>query len=79
MPGAEAPFGSHSMLVQGLEDTIGLSATHPTWQRTRPNDPEDSHWGWTFASDGDPPFDNENGEHRLQLTSVGCLSCQDHV
>lgn len=30
---------------QGLEDAIDLSVTHPTWQRTKPDDPEDEHTG----------------------------------
>ena len=41
---------------QGLEDAIDVSITHPTWQRTRPDDPEDTHCGWTFANPGGPPF-----------------------
>jgi hypothetical protein len=45
--------------VQGLEDVIGLSVVHPTWQRTRPD--KDEHVGWTFASPDDPPFKNPNG------------------
>jgi hypothetical protein len=32
-------------LLQGLQDAIDLSVTHPTWQRTRPDDPEDEHTG----------------------------------
>lgn len=31
--------------LQGLEDAIDLSVTHPTWQRTKPNDPNDEHTG----------------------------------
>ncbi|CAM6031309.1 unnamed protein product, partial [Sphagnum compactum] len=34
--------------LKGLESCIGVSITHPTWQRTRPNDPDDSHCGWVF-------------------------------
>lgn len=48
-------------LVQGLEDVIGLSVTHPTWQRTKPDDPNDEHTGWTFASPDDPPFTSSTG------------------
>jgi hypothetical protein len=32
--------------LKGLEGVISVSAVHPTWQRTRPNDPEDQHCGW---------------------------------
>ena len=53
-------------LPQGLEDVIGLSATHPTWQKTRPEDDEDTHWGWTFASDSDPPFSNSAGHGKIK-------------
>ena len=30
------------------EDVIGLSVTHPTWARTRPDDDSDKHVGWQF-------------------------------
>ena len=33
---------------KGLEDCIGYSVVHPTWQRSRPEDPQDQHHGWTF-------------------------------
>lgn len=52
-------------LAQGLQDVIGLSVTHPTWQRTRPDDPKDEHTGWTFASPDDPPFSSPTGWHQL--------------
>ena len=48
-------------ILQGLEDVIGVSIVHPTWQRTRPDDPEDLHNGWTFAKPGDPPFKSPTG------------------
>lgn len=48
-------------MLQGLEDVIGLSIVHPTWQRTRPEDPEDGHNGWAFANPGDPPFKSPSG------------------
>jgi putative glutathione S-transferase len=47
--------------MKGLQDVIGLSVTHPTWQRTKPDDPEDEHTGWTFANPGDPPFQSSTG------------------
>ena len=34
--------------LKGLDDCIGFTAVHPTWQRTRPTDPEDTHAGWVF-------------------------------
>lgn len=30
---------------QGLEDVINVSITHPTWQKTKPDDPGDAHSG----------------------------------
>ncbi|KAK9823109.1 hypothetical protein WJX72_000330 [[Myrmecia] bisecta] len=59
------PWASRCLAVRnmkGLEDVIGLSVTHPTWQRTRPDDPEDTHTGWTFASPADPPFSSPAGQ-----------------
>ena len=34
----------------GLEHAVGVSVVHPTWQRTRPEDPNDTHRGWVFAT-----------------------------
>lgn len=45
--------------AQGLQDVIGLSVTHPTWQPTRPG--EDEHCGWAFAAPGDPPLASSTG------------------
>ncbi|CBJ48330.1 Putative Glutathione S-transferase [Ectocarpus siliculosus] len=42
--------------LKGLEGVIGVSATHPTWQKTLPDDDNDHHYGWAFASPDDPPF-----------------------
>lgn len=38
------------MFLKGLEGVIGLSVTHPTWQKTKPA--VDNHAGWTFAKPG---------------------------
>ena len=40
---------------------------HPTWERTRPDDPNDGHTGWVFRSPDDPPISNPAGK--------GCFSC----
>ncbi len=37
--------------MKGLQDCIKFTAVHPTWQKTRPNDPEDKHSGWAFSQD----------------------------
>lgn len=63
-------------LPQGLQDVIGLSVTHPTWQRTRPDDPDDEHTGWTFASPNDPPFSSPTGWHHLASSRTGADTAQ---
>lgn len=55
--------------MQGLQDVIDLSVTHPTWQKTKPDNPEDKHSGWVFVSPGDPPLSNPNG--------YGAYPCDD--
>eukprot|EP00955_Chlamydomonas_euryale_P027921 294305-Chlamydomonas_euryale.AAC.2 len=48
-------------ILQGLEDAISVSIVHPTWAKTRPDDPEDAHCGWQFADPSDPPKPNPEG------------------
>ena len=55
--------------LKGLDKVIGHSIVHPTWQRTRPDDPNDTHAGWVFRSRGDQPLTNING--------VGSFECDD--
>lgn len=50
-----------ALRYKGLEGAIGWSNAHPTWRRTRPDDPEDQHCGWWFRAPGDPPVSNELG------------------
>lgn len=45
--------------VKGLEDHIGLSVTHPVWQKSRPE--KDEHAGWMFRDPSDPPSPNQKG------------------
>eukprot|EP00438_Fugacium_kawagutii_P036254 Skav223693 [mRNA] locus=scaffold1907:149356:151961:+ [translate_table: standard] len=54
---------------KGLEDCIGYSIVHPTWQRSRPNDPADLHHGWMFCKPGDEPLSNSLG--------FGSFECDD--
>ncbi|KAI7842386.1 hypothetical protein COHA_004025 [Chlorella ohadii] len=54
--------------MKGLTDVIGLSVTHPTWQRTRPD--QDEHCGWAFAAPGDAPFSSPTGHG-----SFACDGC----
>jgi putative glutathione S-transferase len=54
--------GTLSMLkLKGLEEAISYSVVHPTWNRTKPDDPEDSHLGWMYRSPGDKPLCNNLG------------------
>jgi len=55
------------MNMKGLQDAIGLSVTHPTWAKTRPD--KDNHTGWVFVSPGDPPRSNPEG--------YGSFPCDD--
>ena len=50
-----------ALSLKGLGSLIGHSAVHPTWQRTRPGDPEDAHAGWVFRKAADPPLTNSEG------------------
>ncbi|KIY92404.1 putative glutathione S-transferase [Monoraphidium neglectum] len=57
--------------LKGLEDVIGLSVVHPTWQRTRPDKPDDAHCGWTFRDPSDPPLSSPTGYGSFDC--VGCI------
>lgn len=35
--------------MKRLDTVIGLSVCHPTWSRTKPDDPDDTHLGWVFT------------------------------
>jgi putative glutathione S-transferase len=50
-----------ALYFKGLEEVISFSVVHPTWRRTRPEDPEDTHCGWHFRAPGDAPVSNELG------------------
>jgi putative glutathione S-transferase len=46
------PFACRALAarnLKGLQDVIGLSVASPIYQKTKPDDPEDSHLGWTFV------------------------------
>lgn len=58
--------------LKGLENVISYSAAHPTWARTRPDDPADEHCGWHFRSPGDPPVPNSAG-HGANAVDDGCV------
>ena len=62
--------GALSMIyLKGLEDVVSHSVVHPTWQRTRPEDPEDTRCGWAYRSPNDAPLSNPLGH--------GSYACDD--
>ncbi|KAL0037851.1 hypothetical protein WJX79_001928 [Trebouxia sp. C0005] len=64
------PWASRCLAVKnlkGLQDAIGLSVTHSTWQRTKP-DTDDEHCGWAFASPGDAPLKSSTGYGEFPTT-----------
>ena len=48
------------MGMKGLEHAISVTSVHPTWRKTRPDDPNDTHAGWAFAHPGEV-FSNPAG------------------
>jgi putative glutathione S-transferase len=62
--------GVLSMLyLKGLENIVSHSVVHPTWGRTKPDDPSDSHTGWLYRAPGDPPMSTSTG--------MGSFECDD--
>lgn len=57
-----------TMYMKGLEECMGLSITHPTWGKTRPD--VDDHAGWQFVSPDGPPVSSVNG-----YGSFDCRGC----
>jgi len=55
--------------LKGLQDHIGLSVVHPTWQYTKPG--QDEQAGWVFKKEGDAPLANLNG--------FGSFPCKDVI
>jgi putative glutathione S-transferase len=48
--------------LKGLSDVISFTVVHPTWQKTKPNDANDKHFGWAFYdSKSRIPLKNPNG------------------
>lgn len=70
------PFAyPYTINEQGLQDVIGLSVTHPTWQRTRPDNEADKHTGWAFVSPGDAPLSSSTGDLRWRRGGGGKCAC----
>lgn len=68
--------GTYALLkFKGLDKLIGVSIVHPTWQRTRPDDQNDTHCGWVFRSPADSPVIPPSG-----YGSISCRDCiPDHI
>ena len=48
------PWASRTLSLlhlKGLIEHVTVSSVHPTWQRTRPDDPDDKHAGWCFVGE----------------------------
>jgi glutathionyl-hydroquinone reductase len=46
------PYASRCLMalkLKGLDACIGKTIVHPMFQKTRPENPQDSHIGWAFA------------------------------
>ena len=70
-----------ALKMKGLDTVIGHSVVHPTWARTRANDPNDLHTGWQFRAPGDPAVASPAGygsfpcdEALIPDTVNGCTS-----
>ncbi|KAJ1621193.1 hypothetical protein T492DRAFT_887410 [Pavlovales sp. CCMP2436] len=60
------------LYLKGLEGVISYSAAHPTWARTRPEDPTDVHTGWHFRAPEDAPVANGEG-HGANECDDACI------
>lgn len=50
--------------LKGLDHIIDVAVVHPTWQKTKPDNVEDKHFGWVFFDSTDSnaiPLKNGNG------------------
>lgn len=57
--------------MKGLEDIIGVSIVHYSWQRTRPDDENDLHTGWVFNDPNDLPVTAMSGSKNHSCD--GCI------
>eukprot|EP00111_Clytia_hemisphaerica_P002185 TCONS_00006133-protein len=49
------------LFLKGLDHLISHSIVHPTWGKTKPDDDEDTHYGWMYKKPGDDPLPNPLG------------------
>ncbi|ETN15817.1 hypothetical protein PPTG_07010 [Phytophthora nicotianae INRA-310] len=57
--------------LKGLEDMVGLSVTHLVDQRTRPDNENDQHMGWTFVDPEKTP--SVTGMNDMHYPTTGCI------
>jgi len=50
-----------ALRLKGLDNVVSHSVVHPTWGKTRPDDPADPHHGWVYRRPGDAPMSNPLG------------------
>ena len=54
--------------LKGLQDIISITIVHPTWQKTKPNDNEDSHNGWIFGAPNNNNNENDDDDKEKPTT-----------
>mmetsp|Transcript_1212 Transcript_1212/g.3471 ORF Transcript_1212/g.3471 Transcript_1212/m.3471 type:complete len:388 (+) Transcript_1212:61-1224(+) len=59
-----------ALYLKGLEGVVKVSVAHPTWQRTRPDDPADAHCGWAFKAPGHPPVTSSAGHGAFECDAA---------
>ncbi|KAE8904384.1 hypothetical protein PF005_g15524 [Phytophthora fragariae] len=68
------PFACRALAarnLKGLEDVIGLSVAHPVYQKSKPDDENDTHLGWVFVDpETTPTIVGFNGK---EYPTDGCI------
>ncbi|RLN52844.1 hypothetical protein BBJ29_004047 [Phytophthora kernoviae] len=60
-----------ALYLKGLDGIVGLSVVHPVMQRTRPDNKDDTHSGWTFVDPATTPTLTGPTGHGV-YSSKGC-------
>lgn len=53
--------------LKGLQHVVGVTSVHPVWQKTKPTNPADPHFGWAF-------YDSSSGEALKNPHGYGSFS-----
>ncbi|GMF35980.1 unnamed protein product [Phytophthora lilii] len=68
------PFACRALAarnLKGLEDVVGVSVAHPVYQKSKPNDENDTHLGWVFVDpEATPTIIGFNGK---EYSTAGCI------